>query len=125
MVEPRTVTRLLKDWRSGDQAALDELMPLIYAELHKIAAAYMRKERANHTLRPTELVGEAYIRLAADAPDTNDRVHFFGIASRTMRRVLVDHARKHAAEKRGNGEARTTFDEARLAGTGANADLLA
>lgn len=122
----RTVTMLLKDWRGGDQAALDELMPLIYAELHKIAVGYMRRERGDHTLQPTELVAEAYARLAdGNAPDLSDRVHFFGIAARTMRQVLVDHARKHEAEKRGSGEAPATFDEMRLGGDQASTELLA
>ena len=122
----RTVTMLLKDWRSGDQAALDELMPLIYAELHKIAVGYMRRERSDHTLQPTELVGMAYERLAGGGtPDLADRVHFFGIAARTMRQVLVDHARKHDAEKRGSGKADGTFDELKVGGTEASTELLA
>jgi RNA polymerase sigma-70 factor, ECF subfamily len=120
----RTVTMLLKDWRGGDEAALDELMPRIYTELHKIAVAYMRRERADHTLRPTELVAEAYVRLADNAPDVGDRVHFYGIAARTMRQVLVDHARKHVAEKRGSGEAAGTLDEMKIAGSETSADLL-
>jgi RNA polymerase sigma-70 factor (ECF subfamily) len=108
----RTVTLLLRDWCAGDESALDALMPLVYAELHKLAASYLRKERPGHTLRPTELVGEAYLRLAAnEAAALNDRVHFFGIAARVMRQILVDHARKHNAGKRGAGEAPVTFDD--------------
>jgi RNA polymerase sigma factor (TIGR02999 family) len=106
---------LLRDWRGGDRAALDALMPVIYAELHKLAASYIRRERRDHTLRPTELVGEAYVRLAeGQTPQVDDRVHFFGIAARIMRQILVDHARKHKAEKRGSGDKPVTFDELKV-----------
>ena len=118
--EARTVTVLLRDWRSGDQAAFDELVPQVYAELHKLAAAYMRGERPGHTLRPNDLVSEAYLRLAkagtGEAPEWKDRVHFFAIAARTMRQILVDHARKRNAAKRGDGARPVTFDEALAAG---------
>lgn len=108
---------LLRDWRGGNRDALDELMPLIYAELHRIAAGYMRGERQGHSLRATDLVGEAYLRLAdAGQTDWNDRVHFFAIAARTMRQILVDHARKRDAAKRGGGQRAVTFDEALVAG---------
>jgi len=113
----RTVTVLLRDWRGGDQSALDALMPLVYAELHKLASSYMRGERVGHTMRATDLVGEAYLRLAEGTqPDLNDRVHFFAIAARTMRQILVDHARKRAASKRGSGDRPVTFDDG-LVGT--------
>jgi RNA polymerase sigma-70 factor, ECF subfamily len=113
--EPRTVTMLLRDWRGGDRAALDALMPVIYAELHKLAASHVRRERPDHPLRPTDLVGEAYVRLAeGQAPHLDDRVHFFGIAARIMRQILVDHARKHNAEKRGSGDKPVTFDELKV-----------
>ena len=103
---------LLRDWRGGDASALQELMPLIYAELHKLAASYMRDERPGHTLRPTDLVGEAYLRLAdGNSPELESRVHFFGIAARVMRQILVDHARKHNAEKRGAGKRPVTLEE--------------
>lgn len=121
----RTLTVLLRDWRGGDRAALDELMPLVYGELHKIASRFLRGERANHTFRPTDLVAEAYLKLAdGQAPDIQDRVHFFAIAARSMRRILVDHARKRAAEKRGSGKQAVTFDEA-LIGTERPEELLA
>jgi RNA polymerase sigma factor (TIGR02999 family) len=108
-----TVSRLLHSWQAGDQAALDELMPLIYAELHKLATSYMRRERAGHTFRPTDLVSEAYLRLAAGGPlASNDRVHFFALAARTMRQILVDSARHRSASKRGGGERPATLDEA-------------
>lgn len=113
---PRTVTLLLREWQAGDRAALEVLVPQVYSELHRIAAAHMRGERAGHTFRPTDLVSEAYLRLAhGEHPTWSDRIHFFAIASRTMRQVLVDHARKRNAEKRGAGELPITFDEAIVA----------
>jgi RNA polymerase sigma factor (TIGR02999 family) len=110
---PRTVTVLLRDWRAGKQDAFDELVPLVYAELQKIAASYLRGERPNHTFRPNDLVAEAYLRLvnASEHPEWQDRSHFFAIAARTMRQILVDHARKKSADKRGSGVRPVTFDE--------------
>jgi RNA polymerase sigma factor (TIGR02999 family) len=102
MAEPeRAVTALLRDWSGGDQAALERLMPLVYAELRKLAASYLRSERPNHTLQPTALVNEAYLRLV-DQRNVNwqNRAHFFGIAAQMMRRILVDHARRRQAGKR-------------------------
>jgi RNA polymerase sigma-70 factor, ECF subfamily len=108
----KTVTRLLRGWRAGNQAALDELLPLVYAELHRLAASCMRSERPDHTLRPTELVAEAYMRLVDGDPlDLSDRAHFYAIVARTMRQVLVDSARKRCASKRGSGERPITFDD--------------
>jgi RNA polymerase sigma factor (TIGR02999 family) len=108
----RTVTMLLRDWRAGDRAAFDALMPLVYDELHRLASHYLRGERAGHTFRPTDLVSEAYLRLAGAAqPELNDRVHFFAIAARSMRQILVDHARKRCADKRGSGDKPVTLDE--------------
>jgi len=120
----RTVTRLLQDWRGGDAAAMDELMPLVYAELHRVAAAYMRSERADHTFRPTDLVGEAYLRLAQGATDFNDRVHFFAAAAKMMRQILVDHARRRGRDKRGGGERAVELDP-KLAATARGDDLVA
>jgi RNA polymerase sigma-70 factor, ECF subfamily len=109
----KTVTRLLRDWRGGDHAALDELMPMVYAELHKLAAAYLRREQPGHTFRPTDLVSEAYLRLAEGGPvELSDRVHFYAIAARVMRQILVDSARRRAASKRGSGERPVTLEEA-------------
>jgi len=118
------VTRLLHDWRSGDAGALEELIPLVYAELHRIATAFMRGERKDHTFRPTDLLGEAYLRLAEASSELNDRVHFFAIAARTMRQILVDHARAKNAVKRGDGERPVTFDEVVVA-TDRSAELIA
>jgi RNA polymerase sigma factor (TIGR02999 family) len=112
--EPSDVTQLLNAWGKGNQDALDELMPIVYQELRKLARSYLRSEREEHTLQPTALVNEAYLRLV-DQKNVRwqSRGHFFGIASQLMRRILVDHARKRQAEKRGGGEAPVPFDEAR------------
>jgi len=108
---PAEVTRLLHRLRDGEQAALDELMPLMYRELRRIAGAFMRGQRAGHTLQPTALVNEAYIRLFGDAePSLANRGHFLALMSRIMRQVLVDHARAAAAAKRGGAEERVPLD---------------
>jgi RNA polymerase sigma-70 factor (ECF subfamily) len=107
-----TVTRLLRDWSDGSQAALDELIPLVYGELRRLAGGYLRGERPGQTLRPTDLVSEAYLRLVDGAPlDWGGRAHFFAIAARAMRQVLVDSARQRSAGKRGGGERPATLDE--------------
>jgi RNA polymerase sigma factor (TIGR02999 family) len=97
----KRITRLLADWRRGDEAAAERLLPLVYHELKKIAAIHLRGERAAHTLQPTALVHEAYLRLVdLEQVDWRDRTHFFALASRLMRRILVDHARRRQAVKR-------------------------
>jgi len=104
MASPRSVTALLTDWSRGDSAALDQLLPLVYAELRRIAARQLRGERANHTLQPTALVHEVYMRLVDQREvDWQGRAHFLGVVARVMRRILVDHARRHGARKRGDG----------------------
>jgi len=114
MVSPRDVTALLGDWRGGDRTALNQLLPLVYAELRRVAARQLRNERAGHTLQPTALVHEAYIRLTGQRHvDLQDRAHFFGVAAQVMRRILVDHARRHDASKRGDGVRCVSIDEAR------------
>jgi len=96
------VTRLLAEWAHGDQLALEKLTPLIYGELRQLAAGYLRKERRDHTLQPTALVHEAYLRLVDQRnPDWQSRSHFYGVAARLMRQILVDHARRRQAGKRG------------------------
>jgi RNA polymerase sigma factor (TIGR02999 family) len=107
------VTALLDDWSRGNRSALNELLPLVYAELRRIAAAQLRSERPGHTLEPTALVHEAYLRLVDQRRvDWRNRAHFFGAASQVMRRILVDHARRHDAEKRGNGVPSVPIEEA-------------
>ncbi|HTR25419.1 MAG TPA: sigma-70 family RNA polymerase sigma factor [Terriglobales bacterium] len=106
------VTELLARWRSGDQNALDALMPLVYSELRQLAQHYLRRERSDHTLQSTALVHEAYLRLAGkNPPQWQNRAHFFGIAAHLMRQILVEHARGHGAAKRGGGATRMTLDE--------------
>jgi RNA polymerase sigma-70 factor, ECF subfamily len=107
------VTQLLRDWRSGDEKALEALLPHVYQELHSVAAAYMRRERPGHTLHPTELIHETYLRLIGSAlPEIENRKHFYALAARLMRQVLVDHARRHRAGKRGSGKENIPIDEA-------------
>ena len=97
------VTELLVRWRDGDPQALEVLMPLVYEELRRLARHYLQKERSDHTLQSTALVHEAYLRLVGPgAPQWQNRAHFFGVAARLMRQILVDHARSHNAAKRGS-----------------------
>lgn len=110
---PDHVTRLLVDWQHGDKDALDQLMPLVYHELHKLAASYLQKERRNHTLQPTALIHEAYLRMVErEMPEWQNRAHFFGLAARLMRQILVDHARTVKASKRGGERQRLSLDDA-------------
>jgi RNA polymerase sigma factor (TIGR02999 family) len=106
------VTQLLIDLSNGDRNAVDILLPVIYDELRKLAANYLRRERPDHTLQPTALVHEAYLRLV-DQTRVNwqNRAHFFGVAAQIMRRMLVDHARRHNAEKRGQNFQKISLDE--------------
>jgi RNA polymerase sigma-70 factor, ECF subfamily len=107
------VTRLLKSLSDGDPAALDRLIPVVYAELRNVAAHYLRRERPDHTLQPTALVNEAYLRLI-DQRDVRwqNRAHFVGVAAQMMRRILVDHARSRYRAKRGSGGQKVSLDEA-------------
>jgi RNA polymerase sigma-70 factor, ECF subfamily len=106
------ITQLLARWANGDRAALDALMPIVYDELHKIADAYLRRERADHTLQPTALVHEAWLRLSRqDQAIFEHRKRFYALAAQVMRRILVDHARAVNADKRGGG-LKTTLDDA-------------
>jgi RNA polymerase sigma factor (TIGR02999 family) len=120
------VTRLLHDWSGGDEEAAERLMPLIYDELRRLADAYLRRERSDHTLQPTALVNEAYLRLVDQSRvDWQNRHHFYGIAAQMMRRVLVDHAREHAAEKRGGPRRKVSLDESDIPTDERAADLVA
>jgi RNA polymerase sigma factor (TIGR02999 family) len=107
------LTQLLLAWSGGDREALEELTPLVYRELKKLAGSYLRRERAGHTLQPTALAHEAYIKLIdQQSVRWRNRAHFFGIAAQAMRRILVDHARARLAGKRGSGGAVVSLDEA-------------
>jgi RNA polymerase sigma-70 factor, ECF subfamily len=109
---PQGITRLLARWQNGDAAALDEIMPLLSDELQRVAARHMRKEKAGHTLQSTALINEAYMRLVEVDLPFRDRAHFLAIASKVMRRILVDHARGRQRGKRGAGKRAHSFDEA-------------
>lgn len=106
------VTKLLRDWRNGDQSALDKLLPLVYDELRRLAGHYLRGERHGHTLQTSALVHEAYLLLAGQEIDWQNRSHFFGVASQAMRRVLVDYARSRNYQKRGGQVRHIALDEA-------------
>lgn len=108
----RSLTELLRDFRNGDRSALDRLIPMVYTELRRLAANFLQRERPGHTLQPTALVHECYMRLMAQRPaDFQDQAHFYGIASQVMRQILVDHARGRNAAKRGGGSEKLPFDE--------------
>lgn len=112
-IPPNEITPLLLRWSQGDQAALDQLLPVVYQELRKLAQGYLRRERADHTLQPTALINEAYLRLIKqDFPEWQSRRHFFGVAAQLMRQILVEHARTRAASKRGGGGQKYSLDEA-------------
>ena len=106
------LTQLLIEWRNGDKAALDQLMPLVHDELRRLARHYMARERRDHTLQTSALINEAYLRLV-DQRDTpwQNRAHFFALAAQVMRHILIDHARSHQFEKRGGGAQKVSFDE--------------
>jgi RNA polymerase sigma-70 factor, ECF subfamily len=122
----QNITRLLLDWRNGDQTALDRLMPLVYEELRRMANHYMRNERRGHTLQTSALVNEAYLRLVDhENIEWQNRAHFFGVAAQAMRRILVDHARSRNYQKRGGGAQQVSLDEAMTLAEDRAAELLA
>ncbi len=123
---PQQVTQLLVAWSGGDQAARDELMPLVYEELRRLAHKCIRRERPGHTLQTSALLNEAYLRLV-DQKNIHwqDRAHFFGIAARLMRQVLVDYARKRRYAKRGGDARRVPLDEAMIVSKERAADVVA
>src|SRR6184192_3496391 len=105
MQKTESVTQLLVKWGSGDEKALDKLMPLVYSELRRVAGNYLRRERQGHTLQPTALVNEAYLKLIDQkSVKWQNRAQFYGVAAQLMRRILVDHARQHQAAKRGGSD---------------------
>jgi RNA polymerase sigma-70 factor (ECF subfamily) len=109
---PHEVTRLLRAWSNGDEAALARLAPIVEAELHRLAGSFLRRERPSHTLQTTALVNEAYLRLIDDsAVQWQNRAHFYGVAAQLMRRILVDHARRRRKLKRGGNPVRVSLAE--------------
>jgi RNA polymerase sigma-70 factor, ECF subfamily len=123
---PERVTGLLLAWSDGDQAALEKLIPLVYAELHRLARRYMRRENAGHTLQTSALVNEAYLRLIeAHRVHWQNRSHFFAVSAQIMRRILVDFARARKHLKRGRGTCQVSLDEGLLVSPERGADLLA
>jgi RNA polymerase sigma factor (TIGR02999 family) len=124
--ETGVITRLLLKWRAGDEAAFAELMELVYRDLRVRAEAYLRRERAGHTLQPTGLVHETYLKLVGEAGiPWSDRAHFFAVAARAMRQILVDHARRRTAAKRGGAAERVTLTNLPAEAGGTSVDLLA
>jgi RNA polymerase sigma factor (TIGR02999 family) len=123
---PAQITRLLIDWRGGDQAALEQLIPLVHDELRRLARRHMAHEHAGHTLQATALVNEAYVRLIdVRQVKWQDRAHFFAMSSRLMRRILVDFARSKGYQKRGGGAQKVSFDEALVVSQEPGQDLVA
>lgn len=127
MQSPDGITQLLVRWGSGDQTALDKLMPLVHSELRRLAGNYLRRERQEHTLQPTALVNEAYLRLVDQrSAKWQNRAHFYGIAAQLMRRILVDHARaKHAEKRGGSDQQRLSITSAKGLSTKPDMDVLA
>jgi RNA polymerase sigma factor (TIGR02999 family) len=123
----RNITQILRKWSDGDHEALDELMPLVYDELHRQAARYLRREKRGHTLQTTGLIHEAYIKLIDQKNvDWQNRLHFFAIASQAMRRILVDYARAKHSEKRGGDDIRVSLTDAmNVAAQTEDVDLIA
>lgn len=120
------ITALLRAWRLGDREALEQLAPLVYSELHRLARLKLRQERRDHSLQATALVHEAYLRLAGlKAIDWQNRAHFFAISARMMRRVLLDLARSRRYQKRGGGAARVVFTDERLPAAARSHDIAA
>ncbi len=120
------VSRLLIEWRDGDAAALDALMPLVHAELRRLAGGHLRRERSDHSFDPTDLVHEVYLRMVGkDHPRWRDRAHFYAVAAQLMRRILVDHARSVRSNKRGQGAPKIPIDDALDAAEERAADVVA
>jgi RNA polymerase sigma factor (TIGR02999 family) len=123
---PQEVTGLLHAWSNGDESALDKLTPLVYAELRRLAGAYIGRERKHHTLQATALVNEAFLRMIGPAPvEWQNRAHFFAVSAQLMRRILVDFARSRGYQKRGGGALQVSLDEAAHAGPARAAGVVA
>ncbi len=120
------ITELLLKWSGGDKTALDQLIPLVYPELRRLARKYMRREAAVHTLQTSALINEAYLRLVNQkGVEWQDRAHFFAVAAQVMRHILIDHARSHRYEKRGAGAQHLAFDDVAIVGEQRAAEFLA
>jgi RNA polymerase sigma factor (TIGR02999 family) len=125
-VSPQEVTRLLQAWKTGDEGALERLMPLVYGELHRLARRYMAAEQTGHPLQSTALVHEVYLRLVdANTIDWQNRAHFYAICARLMRRILIDFARSRNYQKRGAGFAHIQLEEAATVSEAVGSELLA
>ncbi|MGH9767234.1 MAG: sigma-70 family RNA polymerase sigma factor [Blastocatellia bacterium] len=125
-LQPQTVTRLLLDWRSGDQTALNQLLPLVYQELHRRATVFMSRERPGHTLQATALINEVYLRLVDESQVAwGDRNDFFAVCANLMRQILVDMARSRIAAKRGGGLRQVPLEEAMPVSRNPDEELLA
>jgi RNA polymerase sigma-70 factor, ECF subfamily len=122
--ERELLTQLLQQWGNGDKEALDQLMPVVYDQLHRLASRCLMNERRDHTLRATALVNEAYLRLMGSDVVWQDRVHFFAVSARILRRILVDYARNHGRQKRGGDAEKVTLDEAVLIGPDAGWEIV-
>ena len=126
MSDDHDITRLLSELSHGDPQAASKLIPVVYDELRHLAAGYMRRERPDHTLQPTALVHEAYVKLLAQrSVDWQGRAHFFGVAAQLMRRILIDHARGHLRQKRGGEQRKVSLDEALVFSEQQSAEILA
>jgi RNA polymerase sigma factor (TIGR02999 family) len=124
MSSPEAVTALLKQWSDGSKEALDRLMPVVYSQLRKLAAHSLRSERPDHTLRATELVHEAYLKLIDSDIPWQNRVHFYAVAAKVLRHILVDHAKAHRREKRGGDAERIPLDEALVVGPETSSEVV-
>lgn len=123
---PQNVTQLLVDWSTGDEAALDQLLPLVHAELRRLARRHLRRERPGHTLQTSDLVAEAYLRLINQKQvQWQNRAHFYGLSAQLMRRILIDHARHHHYQKRGGSRIQVSLDETALVSEARAEELLA
>jgi RNA polymerase sigma-70 factor (ECF subfamily) len=119
------VTQLLGDWSRGNREAFDALLPLVHAELHRLARLYMARERGNHTLQPTALINEAYLKLVGERNmEWQSRAHFVGVAAQLMRNILVDYSRRKNSDKRGGGAKQVTLDDGIAGDLGASPELI-
>jgi len=125
-MSPQEVTQLLADWGKGDRSALDKLLPLVHAELRRMARRQMSQERPGHTLQATALVNEAYLKLAGQQEfEWQNRAHFFAVVAQVMRHILIDHARAHTRDKRGGGAIQVSLDETVVLAEGQTEQLIA